>query len=91
MKSVTISLPDSVYDDAQAAAERQGMTLAQLVADLVAKRWPAAEDQAAAAEALKAFFNGPGFPGISKNLPTREELYAERDEELARRRGDRDA
>ncbi|NVO16757.1 MAG: hypothetical protein HXX10_22260 [Rhodoplanes sp.] len=91
MKSVTISLPDSVYDDAEAAAEPQGITLAQLVADLVEKHWPAAEDQAAAAKALETFFRGPGFPGISKNLPTREELYAERDDELARRRGDRDA
>jgi hypothetical protein len=29
-------------------------------------------------EALERFLNGSGFPGIAANLPTREELYAER-------------
>ena len=35
---------------------------------------------------LRKFLAGPGYPGISKNWRGREALYAEREDELLRRR-----
>jgi hypothetical protein len=43
--------------------------------------------QQEAATELREFFNGPGYPGISKNWRGREALYAEREDELLRRSG----
>jgi hypothetical protein len=51
----------------------------------------AADELAASAPdkltALRNFFDGPGYPGISEAWRGRDELYAEREDELARRYG----
>lgn len=82
MKNVTITLPDDVLAWARVEAARQSKSLSRFVAGLVEERRGATGDPAAA---LTRFLSGPGFPGASKDLPTREELYAEREEELVRR------
>jgi hypothetical protein len=83
MKNVTITLPEDVLARARVEAARQAKSLSRFVADTVAEKLrSAAEDPLAV---LKPYFTGPGFPGISKGLPTREEMYAEREEELVRR------
>jgi hypothetical protein len=88
MADVTITLSDAVLARVEHDAERRGLSVSELIADLVGGVYVPFDGDPH--EKLIEFLNGPGFPGISKNLPTREELYAERDEELARRRGDRD-
>ncbi|EJW09863.1 hypothetical protein A33M_0882 [Rhodovulum sp. PH10] len=82
MKNVTITLPDDLVARARVEAAKQSKSLSRFVAELVEERCTTPDDAAAA---LIRFMKGPGFPGIAKNLPTREELYAEREEELVRR------
>jgi hypothetical protein len=82
MKNVTITLPDDVLARARVEAAKESKSLSRFVADLVDERCGMPEDPAGA---LTRFLSGPGFPGASKDLPTREELYAEREEELVRR------
>jgi hypothetical protein len=43
------------------------------------------EDAMSDLEVIREFTKGPGYPGISKNWRGREELYAEREDELLRR------
>lgn len=81
MKNVTITLPEDVLARARVEAARQSKSLSRFVAALVEERCGALADPLAA---LDEFWRGPGFPGASKDLPTREELYAEREEELVR-------
>jgi plasmid stability protein len=82
MKNVTITLPDDVLARARVEAARQGKSLSRYVTEIVEERCPPAEDPATA---LIRFLDGPGLPGASKDWPTREEIYAEREEELVRR------
>ncbi|WP_170145896.1 hypothetical protein [Rhodoplanes elegans] len=82
MKNVTITLPDDILARARVEAAKQAKSLSRYVSDAVAEKVGGTEDPMSI---LRPFFTGPGFPGISKNLPTREELYAEREEELVRR------
>lgn len=92
MTDVTIAPTDATFVRVREEAERRGVSVSDLLGELVAQRfsnpcWGIGDPAAI----LQEFFDGPGFPGISRNLPTREELCAERDEDLARRRGERDA
>lgn len=82
MKNVTITLPDEILARARVEAAKQAKSLSRYVADAVVEKMGGAADPMAI---LRPFFTGPGYPGISKNMPTREELYAEREEELVRR------
>ncbi|CAL8967998.1 MULTISPECIES: hypothetical protein [Rhodoplanes] len=82
MKNVTITLPDDVLARARVEAAKQAKSLSRFVADAVVEKMGATDDPAVA---LDRFLSGPGYPGIAANLPTREELYAEREEELLRR------
>lgn len=82
MKNVTITLPEDVLARARVEAARQGKSLSRYVTEIVEDRCPPSEDPAAA---LMRFLDGPGFPGASKDWPTREEIYGEREEELVRR------
>jgi hypothetical protein len=85
MKNVTITLPDELARKARVEAAKADKSLSKFVADLLAERCgerPGEDDKLGA---LREFFYGPGYPGISKSWRGREALYAERDEELFRR------
>ncbi|MDC7789152.1 hypothetical protein PQJ75_25975 [Rhodoplanes sp. TEM] len=82
MKNVTITLPDDVLARARVEAARQGKSLSRYVSEIVEERCRGSDDLLAA---LEPYLSGPGFPGASKDWPTREEIYAEREEELVRR------
>jgi hypothetical protein len=85
MKNVTITLPDDLAHKARVEAAKQDKSLSRFVADLLAEcchRKPSREEALAV---LKEFWNGPGFPGVSKNWRGREAHYAEREDELLRR------
>jgi hypothetical protein len=86
MKNVTVTLPEELATRARVAAARQNKSLSRFIADLLTER--CARDEPSREEALavlKEFWNGPGFPGVSKNWRGREALYAEREDELLRR------
>jgi hypothetical protein len=76
MKNVTITLDEDLAAWVRVEAAKAGKSVSRYVGDgLVEKR---SRDTIGQLEALEQFLSGPGYPGISKNLPTREELYAER-------------
>jgi hypothetical protein len=82
MKNVTITLPENAVARARVAAAAQGMSLSKFVSELVLREL--GQSQTAQLEALEQFLSGPGYPGISKNWRGREDLYAEREDELLR-------
>jgi plasmid stability protein len=86
MKNITITLPDDLAQRARVEAARQDKSLSRFVADMLAERCRA--DRPTHEEALavlKEFWDGPGYPGISKVWKGRDALYAEREDKLLRR------
>jgi hypothetical protein len=83
MKNVTITLDDALARRARVEAAARGRSLSKFIAELVERE--VRQDPSAQLEVLETFFNGPGYPGISKNWRGREALYGERDAELLRR------
>lgn len=82
MKNVTITLPEGAVARARIAAAAQGVSLSKFVSELVLKEL--GQSQTAQLEALEPFLSGPGYPGISESWRGRENLYAEREDELLR-------
>jgi hypothetical protein len=82
MKNVTITLPDELAHQARVEAAKQDKSLSRFIADMLAERCKGEPDKLGV---LQKFFNGPGYPGISKAWRGREALYAEREDELLRR------
>ena len=83
MKNVTISLEDDLAHRARVEAAKQDKSLSRFVADMVEERCKTEQPDKLAL--LRSFFDGPGYPGISKAWRGREALYAEREDELLRR------
>jgi hypothetical protein len=86
MKNVTITLEEGLATRARVEAARQNKSLSRYIADVLAERCPA--DRPSREEALavlKEFWDGPGYPGISKVWKGRDALYAEREGKLLRR------
>jgi hypothetical protein len=83
MKNVTITLPDDLARRARVEAAKEDKSLSRFVADLLDERCKIEQSDKLAA--LREFFDGPGYPGISKAWRAREALYAEREDELLRR------
>ena len=84
MKNVTITLPDDLARKARVEAAKQDKSLSRFVADLLAESTVGTEPTRPFLPP-REFFEGPGYPGISKNWRGREALYAEREDELLRR------
>jgi hypothetical protein len=83
MKNVTITLPESVLQRARVAAANQNKSLSKFISDLVIRH--VGYDPEEILRGLSKYIDGPGFPGIAKDWPTREEIYADREEQLLRR------
>src|SRR5947199_1850264 len=83
MKNVTITLDEAIASRARIAAATEGKSLSRFVSELVERA--VAGQPKAQLEILEKFFSGPGYPGVSKSWRGREELYAEREDELLRR------
>jgi hypothetical protein len=83
MKNVTITLQDDLAHRARVEAAKQDKSLSRFIADLLEERCKA--EQTDKLGLLREFFDGPGYPGISKAWRGREALYAEREDELLRR------
>jgi hypothetical protein len=86
MKNVTVTLPDDLATRARVAAARQNKSLSRYIADLLMERCERDEpSREEALAALREFWSGPGYPGISKAWKGRDALYAEREDKLLRR------
>lgn len=73
MKNLTITLDDELFAWARVEAAKRGQSLSRFVSQtVVERRAPDVTDQLAA---LNAFLDGPGWPGVSQKLPTREDRY----------------
>ncbi|KQP53135.1 hypothetical protein ASF34_01845 [Methylobacterium sp. Leaf106] len=73
MKNLTITLEEDLFAWARVEAAKRGQSLSRFVSQALAdRRTPKVADQLAA---LSAFLDGPGWSGVSENLPGREELY----------------
>jgi hypothetical protein len=76
VKNVTITLDEDLAAWLRVEAAKAGKSVSRYIGDgLTEKRSREVNSQL---EALEQFLSGPGYPGISKNLPSREEIYAER-------------
>jgi hypothetical protein len=83
MKNVTITLSEDLARRARVEAAREDKSLSRFIADILEQRCKAEQPDKLAL--LREFFDGPGYPGISKAWRGREALYAEREGELLRR------
>jgi hypothetical protein len=73
MKNLTITLDDDLFAWARVEAAKRGQSLSRFVSRTLAdQRAPDLADQV---EALSAFLDGPGWPGVSASRPGREDLY----------------
>jgi len=73
MKNVTLTIPEDLAQRARVEAAKEGKSLSKFIAEtLAARRSPGMQSHA---ETLQRFLNGPGWPGVSKNLPEQDELY----------------
>ena len=80
---VTITLPEATLQRARVAAAQQNKSLSKFVSDLVSRN--VGYDPEEILRGLSKYIDGPGFPGVAKDWPTREEIYADREEQLLRR------
>lgn len=81
MKNVTITLEESLARWARIEAARAGKSLSRYIADTLARLRREGTDNVG----LDEFLTGPGYPGIARDLPRRDDLYSEREDALLRR------
>ena len=83
MKNVTITLDDVVVTRARIEAASRGKSLSKFVRELIERE--IGRNAKSDLDVIREFTRGPGYPAISRNWRGREELYAEREDELLRR------
>src|SRR5882672_10982826 len=83
MKNVTITLDDAIATCARVEAASRGQSLSKFVRELIERE--IGREAKSDLDVIREFTRGPGYPGISRNWRGREELYAEREDELLRR------
>src|SRR5262245_49326907 len=83
MKNVTITLDEAVATCARVEAASRGKSLSKFVRELIERE--IGRDAKSDLDVIREFTRGPGYPRISRNWRGREELYAEREDELLRR------
>lgn len=72
MKNVTITLREDVAEWLRIEAAKAGSSMSAFVGNLLETRMGRGKDQMAG---LEFFLSGPGFPGVSADLPKRDALY----------------
>jgi hypothetical protein len=82
MKNITITLDEELAAWARVEAAKAGKSMSRYIGDRLAQEMRNAggpgRPKTTQREALDKFLSLPGWPGITKDLPSREELYAER-------------
>jgi hypothetical protein len=72
MKNVTITLREDVADWLRIEAAKAGQSMSAYVGNLLETRMGRGKEQMAG---LEFFLSGPGFAGVSADLPKRDALY----------------
>jgi hypothetical protein len=72
MKNITISMDDETAAWVRVEAAKAGLSVSRFVATSLAGRRRADDFHR---DALDRFLHGPGYPGIARDLPRRDELY----------------
>jgi hypothetical protein len=90
MKNVTITLDDEIAERASIEAASRGQSLSQFVGELIERELGQKDigrEDISGLEAIEQFLSGPHLPATSgeDRLPTRQEIYDERIDELVRR------
>jgi hypothetical protein len=91
MKHVTITLDDAIASQAAAEAASRGKSVSEFVSELIEheieRKVKVERKEMTDLEAIQDFMSGPGIPatGTPERLPTRQEIYDERIDELVRR------
>jgi hypothetical protein len=85
MKNVTITLDDVVATRARVEAASRGKSLSKFVRELIERE--IGHKEMTDLEAMEKFLSGPDLAtlGGEARLPTRQEIYDERIDELVRR------
>jgi hypothetical protein len=85
MKNVTITLDDAIAVRADAEAASRGKSVSEFVSELIERE--IGRKEMTDLEAIRDFLSGPGIPaaGTPERLPTRQDIYDERIDELVRR------
>ena len=83
MKNVMVTLDDAIMTRARVEPGSRGQSLSKFVRELIERE--IGRDTESDLNAIRKFIRGPGYSGISRNWRGREELYAEREDELLRR------
>jgi len=85
MKNVIITLDDAVAIRADAEAASRGKSVSEFVSELIERE--VGRKEMTDLEAIRDFLSGPGIPatGTPERLPTRQDIYDERIDELVRR------
>jgi hypothetical protein len=85
MKNVTITLDEKVAAQVRVRAAVQGKSVSKFISDLLERE--IGRVGKTQLETIEEFLNGPRWPLSDENgrLPSREEIYGERADELFRR------
>ncbi len=83
MKNVTISLDENVVSQARVEAAHAGKSLSRFVSEVLADHMKLTRRR----RAIRDFLDGPLMDLSDENgrMPTRDEIYAEREDHLLRR------
>ena len=72
MKNITLSMDDDLAGWVRVEAAKAGKSVSRYLADTLAeKRGPKVTQK----DSARRFLSGPGLPGVTKDLPSRAELY----------------
>jgi hypothetical protein len=82
MENVTITLDHALATRARGKTASRGQSLSKFVRELIERE--IGREAKSDLDVIRVFTRGPGYPGISRNWHGREELYAEREDELLR-------
>ena len=85
MKNVTVTLDDAIASRADAEAASRGKSLSNFVSELIERE--IGRKEMTSLDAMEKFLSGPDLAafGGEGRLPTRQEIYDERIDELVRR------
>jgi hypothetical protein len=72
MRNITITLREDVADWLRVEAAKAGSSMSAFVSGLLEERMGRGKAQI---DALEVFLSGPGFAGVSSDLPKRDEIY----------------
>jgi len=72
MKNVTITLDEKVAHWARVEAAKAGKSLSRWIGDQLASGMAEREQNASM---LDRFLEGPGYPGIARDLPSKDEIH----------------